>query len=107
MILWVVLSAIVIFVLRRTAPGRRVYAVGLNRTASRYAGVRVGWTVIGLYVASGVCAAIVGVLITGYTGSSFFGSGDDINSARSPPSSSAARRSTADEAATAGPSLVR
>ena len=77
MILWVVLSAVVIFVLRRTAPGRRVYAVGLNRTASRYAGVRVGWTVIGLYAASGVCAAIVGVLITGYTGSSYFGSGDD------------------------------
>jgi ribose transport system permease protein len=77
MILWVVLSAIVIFALRRTAPGRRVYAVGLNRTASRYAGVRVGWTVIGLYAASGVCAAIVGVLITGYTGSSYFGSGDD------------------------------
>ena len=77
MILWIVLSAIVIFVLRRTAPGRRVYAVGLNRTASRYAGVRVGWTVIGLYAASGVCAAIVGVLITGYTGSSYFGSGDE------------------------------
>ncbi len=76
MILWIVLSAVVIFILRRTAPGRRVYAVGLNRTASRYAGVRVGWTVIGLYVASGLCAAIVGVLITGYTGSSFFGSGD-------------------------------
>ena len=75
-ILWAALAAVVIFVLRRTAPGRRVYAVGLNRTASRYAGVRVGWTVVGLYTASGVCAAIVGILVTGYTGSSYFGSGD-------------------------------
>jgi ribose transport system permease protein len=75
-ILWAALSAMVIFVLRRTAPGRRVYAVGLNRRASLYAGVRVGWTVVGLYAASGGCAAIVGVLITGYTGSSYFGSGD-------------------------------
>jgi ribose transport system permease protein len=74
--LWGALSAAVIFILRRTAPGRRVYAVGLNRRASLYAGVRVGWTVVGLYAASGVCAAIVGVLITGYTGSSYFGSGD-------------------------------
>ena len=76
-ILWIVLSAVVIFVLSRTVPVRRVYAVGLNRKASRYAGVRVGWTVIGLYTASGVCAAIVGVLVTGYTGSSYFGSGDE------------------------------
>ena len=48
MILWVVLSAIVIFALRRTAPGRRVYAVGLEphgeplrRGASRLDGDRV------------------------------------------------------------------
>ena len=75
-ILWAALAALVIFILRRTAPGRRVYAVGLNRKASRYAGVRVGWTVVGLYAASGVCAAIVGILVTGYTGSSYFGSGD-------------------------------
>ncbi len=75
-ILWAALAAVVIFTLRRTAPGRRVYAVGLNRKASRYAGVRVGWTVVALYAASGVCAAIVGILVTGYTGSSYFGSGD-------------------------------
>lgn len=75
-ILWAVLAAVTIFVLRRTAPGRRVYAVGLNRTASTYSGVRVGRTVIGLYALSGACAAVVGVLVTGYTGSSYFGSGN-------------------------------
>jgi ribose transport system permease protein len=75
-VVWAVLAAATIWFLRRTTAGRRVYAVGQNRVASRYSGVRVGRTVVGMYAVSGVCAAAVGVLVTGYTGSSYFGSGD-------------------------------
>lgn len=74
-LIWLGLAAITIFVLHRTVAGRYVYAVGLNREASRYAAVPVGRTVVLLYVTSGVMAAIAGVMLTGYTSSSYLGSG--------------------------------
>lgn len=60
--------------------GRRVYAVGLNREASHYAGVDVRRVVLSLYVISGMVisgmtAGLAGFLLTGYTGSSYLGSG--------------------------------
>lgn len=74
-VIWFVLAAVVIIVLRYTTAGRRVYAVGLNREASRYAAVPVTRTVLILYLLSGLTAAFAGVLLTGYTGSSYLGSG--------------------------------
>lgn len=75
-VIWAVLAALTVFALTRTTFGRHVYAVGLNQRASRFSGVPVGRTVVLLYTLSGVTASIVGVLLTGYTGSSFFGVGD-------------------------------
>lgn len=74
-VIWFVLAAVVIIVLRYSTGGRRVYAVGLNREASRYAAVPVTRTVLILYLLSGLTAAFAGVLLTGYTGSSYLGSG--------------------------------
>ena len=62
-------------VLARTSFGRRVYAVGLNRAASHYAGVGVHRMTIMLYTISGLTAGLAGFLLTGYTGSSYLGSG--------------------------------
>ena len=50
-------------VLSRTRMGRTVYAVGLNPAASFLAGVRVRRVRIGVYLASGVLAALAGVLL--------------------------------------------
>lgn len=75
-ILWVALAAITVFALRRTTAGRRVYAIGLNRRASRFSGIGVGRTIVVLYTISGITAALAGVLLTGYTGSTFFGIGE-------------------------------
>lgn len=75
-VVWVILSALTIFILHRTTIGRYVYAVGLNRRASRFSGIRVGRTVVTLYTISGIMAAVAGLLLTGYTGQSFFGIGD-------------------------------
>lgn len=74
-VIWFVLAAVVIIVLRYSTAGRRVYAVGLNREASRYAAVPVTRTVLILYLLSGLTAAFAGVLLTGYIGSSYLGSG--------------------------------
>lgn len=74
-LLWALLAVVTIIVLRRTVFGRRVYAVGLNREASYFASVPVSHTVVVLYVLSGITAGLAGFLLTGYTGSSYLGSG--------------------------------
>jgi len=75
-VLWFVLAAVTIVMLRRSIIGRRVYAVGLNRIASHASGISVNTTIVGLYVISGLCASIAGILLTGYAGSSYLGSGE-------------------------------
>ena len=64
--------------LGRTVFGRWVYAVGNSPRASFLSGVDVKETTIGVYVLSGFCAALVGVLITGFSGQASLGMGDDF-----------------------------
>lgn len=75
LILWAVLAVIVVFMLSRTTLGWRIYSVGLNRDASRYAGVSVPTLTLLLYMVSGMTAGLTGFLLTGYTGSSYLNSG--------------------------------
>lgn len=63
-ILAALLVLLVSFVVRRTTFGRQLLAVGGNPRASRLAGLPVKRTLIGVYVASGVLAAIAGVVAT-------------------------------------------
>jgi ribose transport system permease protein len=53
--------------LRFTAFGRHLYAVGSNRNAARMSGVNVGRIKIGAYVVSGTLAALTGILLAGQT----------------------------------------
>lgn len=55
--------------LSRTVPGRHIYAVGGNREAARYAGLRVGRTLVVVYAVSGLCAGIAAFLGSGFYGS--------------------------------------
>jgi ribose transport system permease protein len=64
--------------LRRTVFGRWVYAVGNSPRASYLSGVGVKTTTIGVYALSGFCAALVGVLFTGFSGQASLGMGDDF-----------------------------
>lgn len=68
---------IAILLLGRTAFGRRIYAIGNSETAARLSGVRTGNVLIRVYVLSAVCAAIVGILLTGFSGQASLGMGDD------------------------------
>ncbi|MCM2505298.1 ABC transporter permease [Aureimonas altamirensis] len=63
--------------LGRTAFGRRVYAVGNSIEAARLSGVRTGRVVVGVYILSALCAALVGILLTGFSGQASLGMGDD------------------------------
>ena len=51
-------------VLHRTWVGRQVYAIGKNKGAARFSGVRVARVKIGLFVLTGLIAAIAGAILT-------------------------------------------
>ena len=70
-VVWLVLSLGVVFVLRYTSAGRRVYALGNNRTAADRAHINVSRTWICLYVVSAVFAALAGMLLLGFTTGGF------------------------------------
>lgn len=54
--------------LSRTVPGRHIYAVGGNLEASRFSGIRSGRVLVGVYVFSGLSAALAA-----FVGCSFYG----------------------------------
>lgn len=56
-------------VLRYTAVGRNIYAVGGNNIAARLAGININKYILGVYMVTGAVAAIAGILITARTGS--------------------------------------
>lgn len=59
-----VVAAIVLAVLLRRIPwGRHLYAVGGDPSAARSVGVPVGRTILGAYAASGLLAAIAGIML--------------------------------------------
>jgi ribose transport system permease protein len=74
------LAAFVIFalvLLNRTTFGRHIYAVGNSVLVSRLGAVGVGGTLIGVYALSGFCSALVGILLSGFSGQASLGMGDD------------------------------
>jgi rhamnose transport system permease protein len=58
------LAAILAIVLHRTWIGRQIYAIGKNTGAARFSGVRVTRLKIGLFVLSGLIAALAGIILT-------------------------------------------
>lgn len=63
------LLVVAFVVLHYTRFGRTVYAVGGNEPSSRLMGLRVDRTKISVYVISGFCAAVAGLLFAFYTAS--------------------------------------
>jgi ribose transport system permease protein len=70
-LVWVflIVAAILHFLLKYTDIGRNIYAIGGNDTAARLAGININRYIIGVYALVGVVAAIAGLLITARTGS--------------------------------------
>lgn len=62
--IWLITAALAIFIVRRTALGLLIETVGINRRASALAGVNASVILIAVYMASGLCAAIAGIITT-------------------------------------------
>jgi galactofuranose transport system permease protein len=58
--------AIAAYVLARTRFGRTVYAIGGSESSAMLMGLRVAFTKVGVYVISGFCAALAGLLFSLY-----------------------------------------
>jgi ribose transport system permease protein len=78
-VIWllVIFIAFASVLLTRTAFGRRIYAVGNSQRVARLAGVDVGRTIVLVYMLSGICAALVGIMLSGFSGQASLGMGDD------------------------------
>lgn len=76
-LLMVVFVVAAVLLLGRTPFGRRVYGIGNGLRAARLSGIGVERTLILVYILSAVCAAIVGVMLTGFSGQASLGMGDD------------------------------
>jgi len=60
----IVLVVIAVYVSKKTPFGRYVYAVGGNENAAKLSGIRIDAIKMAVYMISGACAAIVGLIIS-------------------------------------------
>lgn len=63
-VLWVAVGIGVTVLMRATALGMLIESVGINRRASALAGVNARVLLIAVYIASGLCAALAGIITT-------------------------------------------
>ena len=76
LIIWALLIAAMVFLLRSTAFGLAIYAVGANPGAARLVGLPVGLVRALVFGLSGALAGLTGVFVIGYTGNSFISVGN-------------------------------
>ena len=77
LVLFLVAAVLFYILLHRTNFGRRVYAIGNGMRAAELSGVPVGSTTVKVYMLSGLCAALVGCLLAGFSGQGSLGMGDE------------------------------
>jgi ribose transport system permease protein len=75
-LVWAAVSIVIATLLTRTGFGRSLYATGSREGAAYLSGIRTRWVIVGAFVTSGVCAAIAGVLLTGYSAKAYQGMGN-------------------------------
>ena len=59
------------FVMHFTRFGRTIYAIGGNEQSARLMGLNIARTKVAVYVISGVCAGLAGLLLTAYSGAGY------------------------------------
>lgn len=75
---WIAVSLLVTFILGRTTFGRALYAIGTKERAAWLSGIRTRAVVTGAFVGSGLCAALAGVLLAGYSAKAYQGMGNSF-----------------------------
>lgn len=73
---WMGVGLLMAWLLRRTAFGYRIYAIGTNERAAALTGISIWRMRIALFGLSGFFAGLTSVFVLGYTGNSFIGVGE-------------------------------
>lgn len=73
---WLLISVVMVFILRRTPLGRYVYAIGNKEAATYLSGVRTRGVIIACFMWAGFCSALGGVLLAGYADQAYQAMGD-------------------------------
>jgi ribose transport system permease protein len=77
-VVFIVLFVIAAVLLHRRTPfGRRVYGLGNGEKVAVLSGISVDRTIILVYMLSGFCSALVGSMLTGFSGQASLGMGDE------------------------------
>lgn len=76
LLVWIVIAAAVLIVLRHSRFGRMLYATGINPIATFHCGIDVRRVYAGTFVVSGICSAFAGILLLGYTSEAYLGMGE-------------------------------
>jgi ribose transport system permease protein len=75
-LIWFLLGVATVFMLRRTTLGREIYAIGNRERAVFLSGVNTRRVLVTCFVISGACAALGGILLSGWANRSFQAMGD-------------------------------
>ncbi|MBY5720142.1 ABC transporter permease [Rhizobium leguminosarum] len=62
-VIWLLVGLLVILLVRRTALGMLIEAVGINRRASTLSGIQTPVLLMAVYMLSGLCASIAGIIV--------------------------------------------
>lgn len=76
LVVWAVLSLLVVFLLQRTPLGRYIYAIGNREAAAYLSGINTRLVLVVAFVICGLCSALAGVLLGGYSSKAYQGMGD-------------------------------
>lgn len=69
--LMIIIGVVATVVAMKTPFGRRVYAVGGNARAAQLSGIRTKRVTVAVYIISGACAALAGLILTSQLGAAF------------------------------------
>ncbi|SHG01088.1 monosaccharide ABC transporter membrane protein, CUT2 family [Kaistia soli DSM 19436] len=75
-LLWLVVGALVLFMLRRTVFGNYIYALGQSPRALFLAGAPVERIIVGVFALAGLLSSLGGLLLVGYANQAYQGMGD-------------------------------
>ena len=62
-VIWITMGILATLIVRRTALGMLIESIGINETASRLAGINSRVLLMTVYIVSGFCAALAGVIV--------------------------------------------
>ncbi len=74
-IIWLIFGILMWLLLERTAYGKNLFAIGVNRVTAKLSGVNVTWTNLATYSLAGALAGFGGFLVVGNTGVVFINLG--------------------------------